>query len=27
LTPEMKNATEIYAAGEYINQYGAMPTQ
>ena len=27
LTPEMKSATEIYAAGEYINQYGAMPTQ
>ena len=27
LTPEMKNVTEIYAAGEYINQYGAMPTQ
>ena len=27
LTPEMKNATEIYAAGEYVNQYGAMPTQ
>jgi hypothetical protein len=27
LTPDMKNVTEIYAAGEYINQYGAMPTQ
>ena len=27
LTPEMKNASEIYAAGEYINEYGAMPTQ
>ena len=27
LTPDMKNAAEIYAAGEYINEYGAMPTQ
>jgi len=27
LTPEMKSASEIYAAGEYINEYGAMPTQ
>ena len=27
LTPEMKNAYEIYDAGEYINEYGAMPTQ
>jgi len=27
LTPDMKNASEIYAAGEYINEYGAMPTQ
>ena len=27
LTPEMKNASDVYAAGEYINEYGAMPTQ
>lgn len=27
LTPEMKGAGELYAAGEYIEQYGAMPTQ
>lgn len=27
LTPEMKNASDLYAAGEYINEYGAMPTQ
>lgn len=27
LTPDMKNAEDLYAAGEYINQYGAMPTQ
>lgn len=27
LTPDMKTASEIYAAGEYINEYGAMPTQ
>jgi len=27
LTPEMKSASDIYAAGEYINEYGAMPTQ
>ena len=27
LTPDMKSAAEIYAAGEYINEYGAMPTQ
>jgi len=27
LTPDMKNAAEIYAAGEYINEYGGYPTQ
>ena len=27
LTPEMKNAEELYAAGEYINEYGGYPTQ
>ncbi len=27
LTPEMKNAMEVYEAGEYIYEYGAMPTQ
>jgi hypothetical protein len=27
LTPEMKTAYEVYDAGEYINEYGAMPTQ
>ena len=27
LTPEMKTAEEIFAAGEYINQYGGYPTQ
>lgn len=27
LTDDMKSAEELYAAGEYINQYGAMPTQ
>ena len=27
LTPEMKSATDVYTAGEYINEYGAMPTQ
>lgn len=27
LTPEMKTADELYAAGEYINEYGGYPTQ
>lgn len=27
LTPDMKNAMEVYAAGEYINEYGGYPTQ
>ena len=27
LTPEMKSASDVYAAGEYIETYGAMPTQ
>ena len=27
ITPDMKDASEVYAAGEYINEYGAMPTQ
>ena len=27
LTPEMKGVSEIYAAGEYINEYGGYPTQ
>ena len=27
LTNDMKSAEEIYAAGEYINQYGGYPTQ
>jgi hypothetical protein len=27
LTPEMKGAADVYAAGEYIETYGAMPTQ
>ena len=27
LTPEMKSAEEVFAAGEYINQYGGYPTQ
>lgn len=27
LTNDMKTAEEIYAAGEYINQYGGYPTQ
>jgi len=27
LTPEMKSAADVYAAGEYIETYGAMPTQ
>ena len=27
LTPEMKTAEELYAAGEYINEYGGYPTQ
>lgn len=27
LTPEMKSAEELYAAGEYINEYGGYPTQ
>ena len=27
LTPEMKNAADLYAAGEYINEYGGYPTQ
>ena len=27
LTPQMKSAEELYAAGEYINEYGGYPTQ
>lgn len=27
LTPEMKTAEELFAAGEYINEYGGYPTQ
>ena len=27
LTSETKSASDVYAAGEYINEYGAMPTQ
>ena len=27
LTPEMKTAGDLYAAGEYINEYGGYPTQ
>ena len=27
LTPDMKDASEVYAAGEYIEQYGGYPTQ
>ena len=27
LGPEMKDASEVYAAGEYIEQYGGYPTQ
>lgn len=27
LTPEMKSAGDVYAAGEYINEYGGYPTQ
>ena len=27
LTPDMKDAAEVYAAGEYIEQYGGYPTQ
>lgn len=27
LTPEMKSASDVYAAGEYINEYGGYPTQ
>ena len=27
LTPDMKSASEVYAAGEYIEQYGGYPTQ
>lgn len=27
LTPDMKSAAEVYAAGEYINEYGGYPTQ
>lgn len=27
LTPDMKNAAEVYSAGEYIEQYGGYPTQ
>lgn len=27
LTPEMKAAEDVYAAGEYINEYGGYPTQ
>ena len=27
LTPEFKNAEDIYGAGQYINEYGGYPTQ
>jgi len=27
LTPDMKSADDVYAAGEYIKQYGGYPTQ
>lgn len=27
LTPDMKTAADVYAAGEYIEQYGGYPTQ
>ena len=27
LTPDMKTAEDVYAAGEYINTYGGYPTQ
>ena len=27
LTPDMKTAADVYAAGEYINTYGGYPTQ
>jgi hypothetical protein len=27
LTTEMKGVNDLYAAGDYINQYGALPTQ
>ena len=27
LTPEMKSASDVYAAGEYINEYAGYPTQ
>ena len=27
LTPDMKSAADVYAAGEYINTYGSYPTQ
>ena len=27
LTTEMKGVSELYAAGDYINMYGALPTQ
>lgn len=27
LTPDMKTAADVYAAGEYINTYGSYPTQ
>lgn len=27
LNPDMKTAADVYGAGEYIEQYGAMPTQ
>jgi len=27
LTPDMKSADDVYAAGEYIEQYGGYPTQ
>lgn len=27
LTPDMKTASDVYAAGEYINTYGGYPTQ
>lgn len=27
LTPDMKSAEDVYAAGEYINTYGGYPTQ
>ena len=27
LTNQMKDAGDVYAAGDYINMYGALPTQ